>query len=288
MADAANPQLAAAVSGWRARGAGIRRADGGRAREQAAEVRSATEAPFNLNFFCHAPTEPTAELAERARERVAPLYAERGLGEPPEPNDDDPTRFDGARLEAVLEIRPALASFQFGLPDETAVARDSRLGDPRGRHGDHRLRGRPPEELGADAVIAQGAEAGGHRAAWRRRRDRPGRRGRRPSGQLPVSGDDGPVGTLAWSHNSSTRSPCRWWRPAGSPTAGARGGAWDAGGCDHDHARLLGPARARGSQPRERGARRRSCSVPAAPRGRGGRALVSDAERRLAELSPRA
>ena len=122
MAGAATPHLAAAVSaagGLGALGSAVLTAD--ELREQAAEVRSATEAPFNLNFFCHAPAEPTAELAERARERVAPLYAERGLGEPPEADEDDPTRFDGIRLEAVLEIRPAVVSFQFGLPEEPAL-----------------------------------------------------------------------------------------------------------------------------------------------------------------------
>jgi nitronate monooxygenase len=180
MAGAATPQLAASVSaagGLGALGSAILTAD--EVREQAAAVRSATEAPFSLNFFCHAPIEPEAELAERARERVAPLYAERGLGEPPEPHDDDPTRFDGARLEAVLEIRPAVVSFQFGLPDETAVAaiRDSGIrviATATTVAEAVRL-----EELGADAVIAQGAEAGGHR------------------GSFLVAGDDGPVGTLA-------------------------------------------------------------------------------------------
>ena len=71
-----------------------------------------------------------------------------------------------------------MVSFQFGLPDETAVAaiRDSGIRVIAG----HRRRGRPRlEELGADAVIAQGAEAGGHR------------------GSFLVAGDDGPVGTLA-------------------------------------------------------------------------------------------
>jgi nitronate monooxygenase len=180
MAAAATPQLAAAVSaagGLGALGSAVLTAD--ELREQAAEVRSATDAPFNLNFFCHASAEPTAELAERARERVAPLYAERGLGEPPDVDDDDPTRFDAARLEAVLDIRPAVVSFHFGLPDASAVAaiRDSGI----------RVIATATtvaeavwlEQLGIDAVIAQGAEAGGHR------------------GSFLVPGDDGPVGTLA-------------------------------------------------------------------------------------------
>ena len=84
MAGAATPQLAASVSaaGLGALGSAVLTAD--ELREQAASVRSATEAPFNLNFFCHAPIEPEPELAGARRPRaVTPLYA-GGLGEPPD------------------------------------------------------------------------------------------------------------------------------------------------------------------------------------------------------------
>jgi nitronate monooxygenase len=179
MAAAATPELAAAVSaagGLGALGSAVLPVD--ELREQVAAVRSATEVPFNLNFFCHAPAESTDELTERARDRVAPLYAERGLSEPPKPDADD-TRFDDARLAAVLELRPAVVSFHFGLPAEAAVgaireagmrviASATTVGEAVRLH-----------ELGVDAVIAQGAEAGGHR------------------GSFLVDGDDGPIGTLA-------------------------------------------------------------------------------------------
>ena len=253
MAGAATPQLAAAVSaagGLGALGSAVLTAD--ELREQAAAVRSATEAPFNLNFFCHAPTEPTAELAERARERVAPLYAERGLGEPPEPHDDDPTRFDGARLEAVLEIRPAVVSFQFGLPDEPAVAaiRDSGIrviATATTVAEAERL-----EELGADAVIAQGAEAGGPsrqlpgRGRRRAGRDaRPGPAGRRRGRGAGGGGrwDRRRSRARSGARAGRRRRPDRHRLPRLSrgrnPPGPSSGGARDAGGCDHDHPRLL-------------------------------------------------
>jgi nitronate monooxygenase len=179
MASAATPELAAAVSaagGLGALGSAVLPVD--ELREQVDALRSRTEAPFHLNFFCHAPAESTDELTQRARDRVAPLYAERGLSEPPQP-DADETRFDDARLAAVLELRPAVVSFHFGLPDEAAVAAVRDAGMRVIASATTVAEAVRLEQLGVDAVIAQGAEAGGHR------------------GSFLVDGDDGPVGTLA-------------------------------------------------------------------------------------------
>jgi nitronate monooxygenase len=114
----------------------------------------------------------------RARVRFGPLYEELGLGDPPEPFAL-PISFDEARLEALLEIRPAVASFHFGLPEEAAI---KAVKDAGCRVVSSATTVAEAEDLvrrGADAVIAQGAEAGGHR------------------GSFLVAGDDGPVGTLA-------------------------------------------------------------------------------------------
>jgi nitronate monooxygenase len=179
MAGAATPRLAAAVSaagGLGALGSAVLPAD--ELRRQAAAVRAATDAPLHLNFFCHAPPEFSDELRERARDSVAPLYAAEGLGEPPQP-EPDPTRFDEARLEAVLEIRPAVVSFQFGLPEAGAVEAIREAAIAVIASATTVAEAVRLQELGVDAVIAQGAEAGGHR------------------GSFLVSGEDGPIGTLA-------------------------------------------------------------------------------------------
>ncbi|MGH2986375.1 MAG: NAD(P)H-dependent flavin oxidoreductase [Solirubrobacterales bacterium] len=179
MAGAATPQLAAAVSaagGLGALGSAVLSPD--ELRREVEVFRARTDAPLHINFFCHAPAEATDELAERARDGIAPLYAERGLGEPPQP-DPDETRFDDARLSAVLEIRPAVASFHFGLPAATAVDAIRGAGIRVIAAATTVAEAVRLRELGADAVIAQGAEAGGHRASFL------------------VSGDDGPIGTLA-------------------------------------------------------------------------------------------
>jgi nitronate monooxygenase len=179
MARYATPQLAAAVSeagGLGALGSAVLPPDDLLA--QAAAVREATDRPFLINFFCHEPPQPSAEAAAAAREALAPLYEELELGAPPEP-EVPPVAFDSDRLGAALEIRPAVVSFHFGLPDEGALGRLREAGIKLLSSATTTAEAVRLEELGVDAVIAQGAEAGGHR------------------GSFLVDGGDGPVGTLA-------------------------------------------------------------------------------------------
>jgi nitronate monooxygenase len=145
---------------------------------QAKAVRAATDRPFNVNFFCHQPPVLSQRDAAHGRGRFGALYRELGLGEPPEPSVP-PIAFDEARLEALLEIRPAAASFHFGLPDRAALEAVREAGCRVLSSATTVAEAEHLVERGADAVIAQGAEAGGHR------------------GSFLVAGDDGPVGTLA-------------------------------------------------------------------------------------------
>lgn len=129
---------------------------------QAAEVRAGAKGPLNLNFFCHALPEPAPD--ERAwRALLAPYYAEEGV----EPGPPPPLRrpFDAALCAAVEAARPEIVSFHFGLPDAALLAR------VRGTGALILGNATTVEEMrwlaarGVDAVIAQGAEAGGH-AGW--------------------------------------------------------------------------------------------------------------------------
>jgi nitronate monooxygenase len=179
MASAATPALAAAVSeagGLGALGSAMLPVD--ELRRQTAEVRERTGRPFQLNFFCHERPEMTGDIAARAREYFAPLYDELGLGDPPEPSAPA-VDFDDARLEALLELRPPVVSFHFGLPPQDALAAIRETGARILATATTVAEARHLEEHGVDAVVAQGAEAGGHR------------------GSFLVEGDDGPVGTLA-------------------------------------------------------------------------------------------
>jgi nitronate monooxygenase len=179
MASVATPELAAAVSsagGLGALGSAILGPDDLRA--QAAALRAATDRPFQLNFFVHPDPQIEAAAAAAARASVAPVYSELGLGEPPEPSVP-PIRFDAGRLEALLDVRPPVVSFHFGLPDDAALSACRAAGIVVLASATTVAEALDLERRGVDAVVAQGAEAGGHR------------------GSFLVPGDDGPVGTLA-------------------------------------------------------------------------------------------
>src|SRR6476659_3124002 len=48
-------------------------------RKELAAIRSRTERPYNVNFFCHTPPTPDTQREKTWRETLAPYYAEFGL-----------------------------------------------------------------------------------------------------------------------------------------------------------------------------------------------------------------
>ncbi|UIJ45073.1 nitronate monooxygenase [Sphingomonas cannabina] len=127
---------------------------------QAAELRDQAEGPINLNFFCH----ELVEADDSAwRELLAPFYAEEGV----EPGPPPPLRrpFDAAMAEAVEAVRPEVVSFHFGLPAPDLLERVRRADAVVLGSATTVDEARWLADRGVDAVIAQGAEAGGH-AGW--------------------------------------------------------------------------------------------------------------------------
>ena len=127
-------------------------------RGQVAEVRRRATGPLNLNFFCHSMSRDVDDSAWRALLR--PYYDEYGV----EPGNGGPLRlsFDEQMCRIVEELRPQAVSFHFGLPapdllDRVKATRAVVIGNATGVDEALWL-----EERGADAVIAQGFEAGGH------------------------------------------------------------------------------------------------------------------------------
>jgi nitronate monooxygenase len=73
--------------------------------------------------------------------------------------------FDQERLDLVLELRPRIASFHFGLPEASALRRIKEAGCVILSSATTVAEARSLEANGADVIIAQGFEAGGHRGA---------------------------------------------------------------------------------------------------------------------------
>src|SRR6185437_7820968 len=91
--------------------------------EGVAAIRSRTNRPINLNFFCHKPA-PADEGRDAAwLKRLAPYYAELGAEMPKLPLKASIVRFTAATCAVVEQLAPAVVSFHFGLPDTELVAR---------------------------------------------------------------------------------------------------------------------------------------------------------------------
>jgi nitronate monooxygenase len=135
-------------------------------RDQIAEIRGRTKAPFNVNFFCHAPPGPDPDRHARWIDQLASAYAEAGLD--PSAAGGGPGRapFDVAMAEVVEATRPSVVSFHFGLPDGPLLARVKAAGARIYASATTVAEARWLEARGVDAVIAQGAEAGGHRGMF--------------------------------------------------------------------------------------------------------------------------
>lgn len=134
--------------------------------EQVGQFRRATTAPLNLNFFCHTPPQPDAEREARWKQRLAPYYAELGidLDVPIKPSNRAP--FDDTLCALVETLKPDVVSFHFGLPAPALLARVKATGAKVLSSATTVDEARWLERHGCDAVIAMGAEAGGHRGMF--------------------------------------------------------------------------------------------------------------------------
>ncbi|MCH8167692.1 MAG: nitronate monooxygenase [Proteobacteria bacterium] len=125
------------------------------------ETRAATNGALNMNFFAHRAPGDDEQKAARARALLAPFFMELGLGEVPEAAETN-FPFGAAIFEAVLEARPPVVSFHFGLPEARFVAALKQAGTVILCTATTPTEARDLEARGVDAIIAQGWEAGGH------------------------------------------------------------------------------------------------------------------------------
>ncbi|WP_133500728.1 NAD(P)H-dependent flavin oxidoreductase [Cognatilysobacter terrigena] len=131
--------------------------------ERALERFAQIDTPINLNFFCHAMRETDASQEQRWRDALAPYYREFGLSLPA-PSTAGPRRpIDRATVDLLERYRPRVVSFHFGLPEASLLARIKAWGATVLSSATTLDEGRWLELHGADIVIAQGIEAGGHR-----------------------------------------------------------------------------------------------------------------------------
>ena len=132
-------------------------------RAELVALRAATDRPWNVNFFCHTPPviDPAAEAGWRAT--LAPFHAEAGIDITRVPAGAGRQPFSPELADALEPFAPRVVSFHFGLPEPALVARIKRWGSLVVSSATTVEEGRWLQQHGADIVIAQGLEAGGHR-----------------------------------------------------------------------------------------------------------------------------
>lgn len=132
-------------------------------RQELDRIRSAVDGPYNVNFFCHTPPAVDEARDTAWAERLAPFYAELGLQPPLAPEGAARAPFSAALADVLQAYRPPIVSFHFGLPDAALLARVKAWGAQVWSSATTVDEAMWLQAHGADAVIAQGLEAGGHR-----------------------------------------------------------------------------------------------------------------------------
>ncbi|MET0239354.1 MAG: nitronate monooxygenase [Sphingobium sp.] len=168
MAGTSTPALAAAVSeagGLGSVAVGATNAEGAAA--MIAELRGLTDRPFNVNLFCHAPAVPDAPVQMAWIAALRPIFADYGAV-PPRALGSPYRSFltDDAMLALLLQERPRVVSFHFGLPSGERIAALKGAGCLLLATATSLAEASAARAAGIDAVVAQGWEAGGHRGMF--------------------------------------------------------------------------------------------------------------------------
>jgi nitronate monooxygenase len=137
-----------------------------KAREQVNIIRQRVSAPLNMNFFCHTAVEADPARDAGWKKRLEPYYHELGLDPAAPINAANRAPFDAAMCALVEELKPEIVSFHFGLPDQSLLRRVKAAGCLVLASATIVREAVWLEENGADVIIAQGAEAGGHRGMF--------------------------------------------------------------------------------------------------------------------------
>jgi len=168
MAGVSTTELAAAVSNAGGLGSiGLGATNSTDARAMVEELYARTDRAFNVNLFVHRPATPNVERERDWIEWLGPAFAELGV-EPPKAlrplfksfieNDD--------MLAMLLETRPPVVSFHFGLPPDDVLSALRMRGITLLATATSLDEARAIEKAGIDAIVAQGIEAGGHRGMF--------------------------------------------------------------------------------------------------------------------------
>lgn len=129
-------------------------------------LRDGITGPYNVNFFCHAAPVPDADRLQHWHAALRPYQL--ALGIDPASIAAGPGRapFSAEAATLLEEFKPAVVSFHFGLPAPELLARVKRWGATVMSTATTLDEALWLAQHGADVIIAQGLEAGGHRGLF--------------------------------------------------------------------------------------------------------------------------
>lgn len=137
-------------------------------RDVAAAIRARTQRPFALNLWIPFENSEHPQVSDAEFDRAVDVLS-RYFDELNVPRPKRPVRFTPPypeQVEAVLEARPSVFSFVFGIPEPAILARCRELGITTFGTVTTVDEAIAMERAGVDVVVASGCEAGGHRISF--------------------------------------------------------------------------------------------------------------------------
>ena len=132
------------------------------------KIKASTNKPYNINLWVSDSDAPdgiiTDEQYEQAAKIFKPYFDEAGIALPEKPGPFK-SRFEN-QVQTILDIRPKVFSFTFGVPSADILLQCRRLGIKTIGAATTLDEGIALEAAGVDMIIASGFEAGGHRPSF--------------------------------------------------------------------------------------------------------------------------
>jgi len=132
------------------------------------KIKAATNKPYNINLWVNDSDAPNGAVTDEQYNEVSkffkPYFDEAGIPLPAKPAPFQ-SRYQN-QLEVVLNIRPKVFSFVFGIPAADVLEQCRRLGIKTVGAATTLDEGIALDNAGVDVIIASGFEAGGHRPSF--------------------------------------------------------------------------------------------------------------------------
>jgi len=132
------------------------------------KIKAATNKPYNINLWVSDTDAPngmiTDEQYEMAVKVFKPYFEEVGIGLPEKPAPFK-SKYEN-QVQVILDIRPKLFSFVFGIPSADVLEQCHKHGILTAGSATTLDEALALEAAGVDVIIASGFEAGGHRPSF--------------------------------------------------------------------------------------------------------------------------